>query len=455
MTKTDNLKDLTYFQRFLKGITSGSALLMIATFAAVVWANVDHHIYEHTWHEKLTIDVNWFHLKMSWHHWINDGLMAIFFFVVGLEIKREFLAGELSSFKQASLPIFAAVGGMVVPIILFFAFRLNGEANGGWGIPMATDIAFSLGILAMLGKRVPLSLKVFLTALAIVDDLGAVLVIALFYGGELQWTYLIIAGVLLIILTIANLRNIQDLKLYTILGLIIWYLFIESGVDGPGSGLHATIAGVLVAFTIPAKPKVHIDKFMPRIKRYLEYFSKIPKSTHEIVLSDEQLHAVDEIEYAVRKVRSPLQYIEHQLHGFTGLCILPIFALANAGVVLSAGHEGAEVLGKVSFAIAISLVFGKVIGITFFSWLAVRLGLSIKPKGSSWLSFAGLGLLGGIGFTMSIFIASLAFTSADILNQAKIGIFLGSIVAGLAGYFLLKYSLKRDEEITNRGGKVR
>ena len=455
MTKTDNSKDLTYFQRFFKAITGGSALLMIATFAAVVWANVDHHFYEHTWHEALTIDVNKFHLKMSWHHWINDGLMAIFFFVVGLEIKREFLAGELSSFKQASLPIFAAVGGMVVPIIFFFMFGLDGEAAGGWGIPMATDIAFSLGILGMLGKRVPLSLKVFLTALAIVDDLGAVLVIALFYGGELQWTYLIIAGVLLAILAIANLRNIQDLRLYTFLGFVIWYLFLESGVDGPGSGLHATIAGVLIAFTIPARPKVHIDNFLPQVNHGLNHFGNITKNTHEIVLTDEQLHAVDDIEYAVKKVRSPLQYIEHQFHGFISVFVLPVFALANAGVVLSAGHEGGEVLGLVSFAIAISLVFGKVIGITFFSWLAVRLGISIKPKGSSWLSFAGLGLLGGIGFTMSIFIASLAYSSAEILNQAKIGIFLGSIVAGVAGFYILKYSLKRDEEIVNRGEKVK
>ncbi|MGQ1787802.1 MULTISPECIES: Na+/H+ antiporter NhaA [unclassified Saccharicrinis] len=456
MTKTENQKDLTYFQRFFKGITGGSALLMIATFAAVVWANVDHEIYEHTWHDVLTIDVNKFHLKMSWHHWINDGLMAIFFFVVGLEIKREFLAGELSSFKQASLPIFAAVGGMVVPIIFFFAFGLEGEANNGWGIPMATDIAFSLGILGMLGKRVPLGLKVFLTALAIVDDLGAVLVIALFYGGELQWTYLIIAAVLLGILAIANLRNIQDLRLYTFLGFIIWYLFIVSGVEGPGSGLHATIAGVLIAFTIPARPKVHIDKFLPRVNHGLEHFGSIAKNEHEIVLTDEQLHAVDEIEYAVQKVRSPLQYIEHQFHGFISVFVLPVFALANAGVVLSAGHDGAEVLTMVSFAIAISLVFGKVIGITFFSWLAVRLGFSIKPKGSSWLSFAGLGLLGGIGFTMSIFIASLAYTnSAEILNQAKIGIFLGSIVAGVAGFYILKYSLKRDETMRNRGEKVK
>ncbi len=453
MTNVDNLKEVSFFQRFFRGVTSGSSLLMIATFAAVIWANVDHHSFDHFWHEKLTIDVNMFHLKMSWHHWINDGFMAVFFFVVGLEIKREFLAGELSSFKQASLPIFAAIGGMVVPIIFFLMFGLGGEAQDGWGIPMATDIAFSLGILAMLGNKVPLSLKVFLTALAIVDDLGAVLVIALFYGGELQWTYLIIAFALLGVLVVANLRNIQDLKIYTILGLIIWYLFLVSGVEGPGSGLHATIAGVLIAFTIPARPKVHIDQFLPRIKAGAKNFESIPKNTHEIVLTDEQLHAVDNMEYAIKKVRSPLQYVEHQFHGFISLFVLPVFALANAGVFLSGGENGGEVFTMVSLAIAISLVFGKVIGITFFSWLAVRLGFAIKPKGSSWLSFAGLGLLGGIGFTMSIFIASLAYSS-ELLNQAKIGIFIGSIVAGVTGFFILKYSLKRDEEVTIRREKM-
>ncbi len=448
MTKTEEQKDLNYFRSFFKAITGGSALLMIATFAAVVWANVSPNMYEHAWHDMLTIDLGKFHLKMSWHHWINDGLMAIFFFVVGLEIKREFMAGELSTFKQASLPIFGAIGGMVVPIALFFLFGLSDTANKGWGIPMATDIAFSLGILSLLGKRVPLSLKVFLTALAIVDDLGAVLIIALFYGGELHWTYLMIAAILLGVLAFANMRNIQDLRLYTFLGFVIWYLFLVSGTAGPGSGLHATIAGVLVAFTIPARPKVHVDNFLPRINTGLKHFGDIPRSTHEIVLSDEQMHAVSEIEYAVSKVRSPLQYIEHQFHGFISVFVLPIFALANAGVVLSAGHHGAEVLGSVSFAIAFSLVFGKVIGITLFAWLGVRLRISIKPKGSSWLSFAGLGLLGGIGFTMSIFIASLAFKGLpDILNQAKIGIFIGSIVAGVAGFYLLKYSLKKDEDM--------
>ncbi len=455
MTSNESLSQQSFYQRFFKGITSGSSLLMFATLVAVIWANVHHHSYEGVWHDLFSLEVHALSLKMSWHHWINDGLMAIFFFVVGLEIKREFLAGELSSIKQASLPIFAAVGGMVIPIILFFLFGLEGEAGNGWGIPMATDIAFSLGILAMLGKRVPLSLKVFLTALAIVDDLGAVMVIALFYGGELQWTYLAIAFGLLAILAIANFLNIQDLKLYTFVGFVIWFLFIESGVDGPGSGLHATIAGVLIAFTIPARPKVKVDQFLSRISKETKHFQGGSSHDNAIVLTSEQMHAADEIENAVSKVRSPLQFMEHQFHGFISLFVLPLFALANAGVVLGGGH-GDGTIGMVSLAIAFSLVFGKVIGITLFSWLAVKLRISIKPHGTSWLSFIGLGMLGGIGFTMSIFIASLAYpNSPEILNQAKIGILLGSIVAGVMGYFTLKYSLKRDEEMVNKGEKIK
>ncbi len=434
-------------QQFIKFFSSGSALLMCATVIAVIWANIDHHTYEHFWHNPLGISSGLFNINMGLMHWVNDGLMAVFFFVVGLEIKREFLAGELSSFKQASLPIFAAIGGMIAPIVIYLILGFEGTAAKGWGIPMATDIAFSLGILTLLGKRVPLALKVFLTALAIVDDLGAVLVIALFYGGELNWLYLLIAGALLLVLTIANLRNIQNLKVYTFLGFIIWYLFLNSGVEGPGSGLHATIAGVLIAFTIPARPKVHVNEYITRIKSGLTRFDLVPKSDNERVLTDDQLYAINDIVYSSKKVQSPLQLIEHQFHGFISLFVLPVFALANAGVTLfNQGEGGGEVFTSLSIAIAFSLVLGKGLGITVFSWLAVKLGIAIKPKKSSWLSFLGLALLGGIGFTMSIFIASLGFKeSAELLNQAKIGIFVGSIIAGLFGFYVLKYSLKRDE----------
>ncbi|MCU4177343.1 Na+/H+ antiporter NhaA [Carboxylicivirga sp. N1Y90] len=436
------------FQQFIKFFSSGSALLMLATLAAIIWANLGHDSYHHFWHSPLQVATEIFDIKLGLQHWVNDGLMAIFFFVVGLEIKREFLAGELSSFKQASLPIFAAIGGMLVPVLLYFAFGFEGNAAGGWGIPMATDIAFSLGILALLGKRVPLALKVFLTALAIVDDLGAVLVIAFFYGGDLNWMNLLIAFLLLGVLVIANLRNIQNLKIYTFLGFIIWYLFLQSGVDGPGTGIHCTIAGVLIALTIPARPKVLVDDFVGRVSNGMRRFESLRRSPNKRVLTDDQLYAINEIEAGVKTVQSPLQKIEHQFHGFIGIFVLPVFALSNAGVTLiHHGEGGGEVFTTLSLAIAFSLIFGKAIGITLFSWIAVRTGIAVKPRHSSWLSFLGLALLGGIGFTMSIFIASLAFKmDADLLNQAKIGIFVGSILAGLAGFYILKYSLRKDEE---------
>jgi NhaA family Na+:H+ antiporter len=436
------------FDRFLKFISGGSVLLIFAAVFAVLWANIDHKSYDLIWHNYITFDASFFKVKMSSLHWINDGLMAIFFFVVGLEIKREFLAGELSSFRQAVFPIVAAIGGMIVPVIMFEIFRLEGEASHGWGIPMATDIAFSLGVLAILGKRVPLSLKVFLTALAIVDDLGAVVVIALFYGGQLDWTALAIAAGLLGVLVIANKMRVQDLRLYTFIGFIVWYFFLTSGVDGPGTGLHATIAGVLVAFTIPARPKVDAKSFIDEIKEILFKFYHLSKKNDKIMLTHEQLSVINEIEYSVKNVQSPLQYIENQFHGFVNLVILPVFALANAGVIISS-PDGGVIFTSVSFAIAFSLIVGKTIGITFYSWLAVKLKLAIKPKNTSWQSFAGLGLLGGIGFTMSIFIAGLAYHD-ELLNQAKMGIFVGSIIAGFAGYFLLKYSLKKDEQSVSR-----
>ncbi len=437
------------FERFLEFISKGSVLLIFAAVAAVIWANTNPSSYVHFWHTYFTVDASIFSVKMSVLHWINDGLMAIFFFVVGLEIKREFLAGEMSSVRQASFPIVAAFGGMIVPVIIFELFNLHGEAADGWGIPMATDIAFSLGVLAILGKRVPLSLKVFLTALAIVDDLGAILIIALFYGGNLNWISLMIALGLLGILVIANRMKVQDLRLYTFIGFIVWYFFLMSGVNGPGTGLHATIAGVLVAFTIPARPKIKAVDFIKGIRQILHRFDDVSKKNDKLVLSHEQLSVINDVEYSVMEVQSPLQHIENQFHGVVNLIILPLFAFANAGLTLLSG-TGGFIFTTVSFAIAISLIIGKTVGIVLFSWLAVKFKIAIKPKTSSWLSFTGLGILGGIGFTMSIFIASLAYQSEMLLNQAKIGIFIASIFAGVTGYFLLKYSLKKDESNVSR-----
>ncbi len=432
---------VSFYQRFFKTISSGSTLLMLSTVVAVVWANINYESYEHLWHDIMSITIHKWSLSMSWHMWINDGLMTLFFFVVGLEIKREFVAGELSSRKKAILPIFAAIGGMVIPILFFLIFNLKGEAAKGWAIPMATDIAFSLGILSMLGKRVPTSLKIFLTALAIVDDLGAVMIIALFYGGSLQWSYLAIAGGLLLILLIANYYNIQNLWLYTIVGLLIWYLFLISGVDGPGTGLHATIAGVLVALTIPTRPKENQDNFIENMKKSLDCFGIMPANSNKIVLTHHQLEEIERLEDSISKIRSPLQYIEHQFESFISMFVIPLFALANAGILLTS-NGNSEVFTIISLAIAISMVLGKVIGITFFSWIAIKLKLATKPEKSSKMTFIGLGLLGGIGFTMSIFISNLAY-SPELLNQAKIGVFSGSILAGVAGYLILMFSLNR------------
>lgn len=426
-------------QWFLKHVTSGGVLLIFVTFLALLWANSPmKEYYESLWEYDFILGLEPFELKKSILHWINDGMMAIFFFVVGLEIKREFIAGELSSFRQAIFPVFGAIGGMVIPILVFVSFGFSGEMSHGWGIPMATDIAFSLAILGILGKKVPLSLKIFLTALAIVDDLGAVLVIALFYSNTILWYYLFFALGLLLILFAANYFNIQNLHLYTYVGFIIWLLFLKSGI-------HPTIAGVLVAFSIPMRPKIDINEFIPKIKEGLKYFSSLPKGNQKYVMSNQQLAAIDHVDSMVKKTQSPLQMIEHNLSGVVNYLILPLFALANAGVTIFAPGSplsSGAILNEFSIAIAVSLIFGKAIGISLFSWLAVKLKLSVKPRNIPWKAFIGLGFIGGIGFTMSLFISSLAFKTEELMSQAKIGIFFGSIMAGLIGFFILKSALK-------------
>lgn len=426
-------------QWFIRHVTSGGVVLMFVTFLALLWANSPmKEYYQSMWEYDFILGLEPFELKKSVLHWINDGMMAIFFFVVGLEIKREFIAGELSSFRQAIFPVFGAIGGMVVPILIFLSFGFTGEMSQGWGIPMATDIAFSLAILGILGKKVPLSLKVFLTALAIVDDLGAVLVIALFYSHTILWYYLYFALGLLLILFIANYFNIQNLYFYTYVGFIIWLLFLKSGI-------HPTIAGVMVAFTIPMRPKIQINEFMPKIKEGLKHFSSLPRDNRRFVMSNKQLAAIDHVETLVKKTQSPLQMIEHNLSGVVNYLILPLFALANAGVTIFAPGSplsSGAILNEFSMAIAVSLIMGKAAGISLFSWLAVKLKLSVKPKKIPWKAFIGLGFLGGIGFTMSLFISSLAFESRSLMDQAKIGIFFGSIAAGIIGFFILKSALK-------------
>lgn len=423
------------FLRFLKIESSGGILLIVATVAALIIANSAWaSYYESFWKQDFTVGADFFKLTKPIILWINDGLMAIFFFLVGLEIKRELLAGELSSPKKAALPIIAAVGGMVVPAALFFVFNRNGQGMEGWGIPMATDIAFSLGILSLLGKRVPIALKVFLVAFAIVDDIGAILVIAVFYSADIHWNLLIIALALLAVLFIFNATNIRYIPFYMLIGWVIWYLFLKAGI-------HPTIAGVLIAFSIPSTRKIKLRDFSFRMNRNLEDFCNEP-CEESITLNHEQLASIDNMQSQIDKVQSPLQQLEHTLHGFVTYVVMPLFAFANAGVILTG--TGLSSFETLTLSISGSLVLGKISGILIFSYLTVRLGWSALPNNIKWPHIFGAGMLGGIGFTMSLFISNLAYDNIILKNQAKLGILMGSLLAALLGYFYLKFVLVKE-----------
>ena len=420
------------FQEFFQAESSSGIILLLCAAGALIWANSPWaESYFHLWETHVVVGGGPILLDYSLHYWINDGLMAVFFFMVGLEIKREVLVGELASPKQAALPIAAAIGGMVVPALIFVAFNAGTPELRGWGVPMATDIAFALGVLALLGDRVPASLKIFLAALAIVDDLGAVLVIALFYSAGIDWTALISGFVVLIVLFGANRGGVRRPAVYAILGVVLWYFFLKSGV-------HATIAGVLLAITIPARTRINVPEFVAGARDYLQEFESDglrPDPAHPLTARQES--ALERLEEAAESVQSPLLSIEHALVPWVAYGIMPLFALANAGVAL----EG-EVLGgatsPVVVGIALGLLIGKPIGVGVMSWLAVRIGVAGLPAGVTGRHIAGVGLLAGIGFTMSLFIANLAFEGA-VLELSKVGVLGASTIAGIGGYLLLRF----------------
>ena len=424
-------------QRFMEREAGSGIVLLIAAIAAFALANSPlSHAFSEFWKTRFVVGLEGFHYDKSFHHWINDALMAVFFFVVGLEIKRSLVLGELASVRRAALPFVAAVGGMVVPAGLYLLFNSDGEAARGWGIPMATDIAFSLGVLALLGTRAPLSLKVFLTAFAIVDDIGAITVIAIFYTETISWANLGAGLGLLIFLVALNVSGVTNSLVYLAISIMVWIAFFESGV-------HATISGVLIAMTIPLKVRIDTQQFVQRGRALMDIFENEGPSTtrrgHYALTTSRQRGVLEELEDASREVESPLQRIEHILHPWVAFVIIPIFALANAGV--SVGDVGLEGLtAPVTLGIIAGLVIGKPVGIVFFSWVAVRLGIAAIPRDIGWLQILGASLLGGIGFTMSIFITGLAFADESLIAQAKLAILLASLVAGVAGYLILRYS---------------
>lgn len=435
----------------LRRHATGGNILIMATVLALVVANIPalNGYYFNFWNQEVRLQVGDFNVFSHGGHpmtllsFINDALMAIFFFSIGLEIKREILVGELSSFKQALLPIVAAVGGMVVPVVIYFCLSAGTDYSGGAAIPMATDIAFSLGVLAMLGKRVPLSVKIFLTTLAVVDDIGGIIVIAAFYSTHIEVMFLVYAAILLGVLLLGSALHIKSKVFYLLIGGVVWFLFLNSGI-------HPTIAGVLVAFCVPATPVFAPKKYIKKIRKAIGHFREMDDEqlTRRSILNKNQMNWLKEVESASDKVISPLQELEDSLHPIVNFCIVPVFAFANAGIFLL-DMDPASVFEGISLAVILGLVVGKFVGILTFSWITVKLKLAPMPAHADWHIMSSIAMLGGIGFTVSLFIATLSFggdpAQIALLNHAKLGIVVGSLLAGIIGFIWLHYTLPHGE----------
>lgn len=440
-------------RKTIKNYANGGNVLIFATVLALIIVNIPglKEFYNSLWTHELALQVGSFNLfshhgqPMSIMAFINDALMAFFFFSVGLEIKREVLVGELSSFRNALLPIIAAIGGMLVPIGIYFTMSVGTPYHDGWAIPMATDIAFSLGVLAMLGNRVPIGLKVFLTTLAVVDDIGGILVIAIFYSNSIDYNLLLWAAGCLAVLIAGGFIGVQSKMFYAFFGTFVWFFFLNAGI-------HPTIAGVLVAFTIPAKPVYAPKNYIKTIRKNISYFSHDDDESlnSRTILDKDQMNWLKEIESASDKVISPLQDMEDTLHPLVNYIIVPLFAFANAGIFFG-DMEFSMLFHGIAPAIIIALVVGKFMGIFLFSWLTIILKLAPMPEGSNWARLASVSILGGIGFTVSLFIANLSFGTGDLilselLNDSKLGILVGSLLAGIIGWAALHFTLPKEPQ---------
>jgi NhaA family Na+:H+ antiporter len=425
---------LSPLEEFIHRQTTSGVLLMICAVIALIIANSPiHEQYEHYLHTEIGFSVGSFGFSMSLHHWINEALMALFFFIMGLELKRELLVGELASPKQALLPIMAAIGGMVVPALFYFVFNTSGSNATGWGIPMATDIAFAIGALSLLGSRVPKSLVTFLVALAIVDDLGAVAVIALFYTDTLNLASLSYAVLCTALLMALNLGGIRRPLPYAVIGVLLWAAMLSSGI-------HATIAGIVVAFVIPIRPKFEPGVFVERVKQSGIRMQKSITDNADIIQNSRFRSLVTTLGDSVRLVQAPAQRIEHSLHLPVAYLVIPVFALANAAIPVDFSSFVEYFEHPITLGVLAGLLLGKPVGIAGMTWLTVKMGWATLPPGLDMKHILGVGLLGGIGFTMSIFIADLGFAnSAQDLLMAKTGILMASALAGFGGFFWLMF----------------
>lgn len=417
--------------RFIHNSTTSGILLFVVALAALILANSPlEEAYHQFWKHTLSIGYDTYVVSKSLHEWINDGLMSIFFFVIGLELKREVMAGELSRPKDAILPIAAGLGGMVMPALLYLAFNSTGEAHAGWGVPMATDIAFALGILYLLGDKIPISLKVFLTALAIADDIGAVLVIAFFYTSDINMASLLYGGGFFGILLVGNLLGVRNIVFYGIVGIGgLWMAFLLSGV-------HATIAGIIAALTIPANVKIEDAHFITKMKALVSNFEQSTPN-QVTLLTHDQLEIIEKIRFYSLAALTPLQRLEYAMHPLVAFIVMPVFALANAGITFS-GNFVENMVSHVSLGVIVGLVVGKFIGIVGISKILVKLKLASLPEGIKWRHVYGVALLAGVGFTMSLFITDLAFDDPTYIIQSKIGIFTASILGGIGGFLILR-----------------
>ncbi|MBQ5803885.1 MAG: Na+/H+ antiporter NhaA [Bacteroidales bacterium] len=434
---TMTLEARNFFNRFLHNESIGGILLLICAIISLVCANVPELNFLHDiWKQDAGISIGSFSLNMKIEHWINDGLMAIFFFVVGLEIKREMLVGELSSFKHAALPIFAAVGGMIVPALIYSLFNGGTPSANGWGIPMATDIAFAIGILSLLGNRVPVGLKVFLTALAIVDDLGAIIVLAIFYPTHaLHFDMLLYAALVAGFLYLLNRNKVRGTLFYIIPGVVLWWLILQSGI-------HATIAGVILALTIPSKTLINEVRFSVRMKYLLQKFKDVSNSEIEVLANPHQQHIIHQMDNHIEEINPLMHKFESALHPWVTFAIMPIFALANSGVELSGGLMQ-DSIPPVAIGIFLGLFLGKPIGIFLFSLISVKLKFAELPSGTNWKQVFALGMIAGIGFTMSIFIDSLAFDDQNLVNIGKAAILGTSSIAAILGLLAVSLTCRK------------
>lgn len=428
---------LTPFQKFVKTESLAGMLLFGATLIALIWANSPlGHYYESFWQYEIGITIHEFVVLKPLILWINDGLMAIFFFLIGLELKRELILGEINTAKKAAFPFIAALGGVLVPVGLYLLLNDDPDTVKGWGIPMATDIAFALAILSTLGSRVPLSLKIFLTAFAIIDDIAAVLVIAIFYSADINWLYIFYGSVLIALLGFFYAKRRYSLEIGLILAVVTWFLFLKSGI-------HPTIAGVLLAFTIPIKRRMNVITFSDKLASISKRILKASRPRKKLLLTPKETEFIDHLDDLAFAVRSPLQHLEHKLHDWIAYFILPVFAFANAGVAISTDYDfDFDLMSN----IALSLFIGKFVGVALFSYFGVKMGITALPSGVKFKQILGISAIAGVGFTMSIFIDNLAFAGDLIsINSAKVGIIIGSVLSGLTGYLILRLASRKGD----------